>query len=207
MAPDVAARAFDPFFTTKEHGVGTGLGLSMVLGTMKQSGGTARIYSEPGLGTTVRIYLPAVLVKAIEAPVSSQMEPPALAIGRETVLVVEDDQFVRSYTVNCLQSLGYRVISAIDGGDALQKLANGSDVDVLFTDIVMPGGVNGWELAERAVKARPDLHVLLTSGYALETLAASGRLPTGMAILNKPYRKADLARRLREVLNAPRYLH
>jgi CheY-like chemotaxis protein len=99
------------------------------------------------------------------------------------------------------------VISAIDGGDALQKLANGSEADVLFTDIVMPGGISGWELAVRAVKARPDLRVLLTSGYALETLATSGRLPVGMAILNKPYRKANLAHRLHEVLNAPRYLH
>jgi CheY-like chemotaxis protein len=131
------------------------------------------------------------------------MQPQALETGRETVLVVEDDQFVRSYAVNCLESLGYRVIPAIDGADALQKLANGGNADVLFTDIVMPGGINGWELAERAVEARPDLHVLLTSGYALETLSASGRLPGGVAILNKPYRKADLARRLRELLSAP----
>jgi PAS domain S-box-containing protein len=207
MPKEVLNRVFEPFFTTKEVGKGSGLGLSMVYGFVKQSNGHVAIYSEPGLGTTVRIYLPAMLGKAIEAPVSAQMEPQALATGRETVLVVEDDQFVRSYAVNCLESLGYRVISAIDGGDALQKLSNGGEADVLFTDVVMPGGINGWELAERAMKARPDLHVLLTSGYALETLAASGRLPAGMAILNKPYRKADLARRLREVLNAPRYLH
>jgi signal transduction histidine kinase/ActR/RegA family two-component response regulator len=203
MPKEVLDRVFEPFFTTKEVGKGSGLGLSMVYGFVKQSNGHVAIYSEPGLGTTVRIYLPAVLVKAVATPVSSQMQPQALETGRETVLVVEDDQFVRSYAVNCLESLGYRVIPAIDGADALQKLANGGNADVLFTDIVMPGGINGWELAERAVEARRDLHVLLTSGYALETLSASGRLPGGVAILNKPYRKADLARRLRELLSAP----
>jgi PAS domain S-box-containing protein len=207
MTKEVLDRAFEPFFTTKDVGQGSGLGLSMVYGFAKQSNGHVAIYSEPGLGTTVRIYLPAALGQTIAAPVCAPMEQNALASGRETVLVVEDDQFVRSYAVNCLESLGYRTISAIDGADALQKLANGSEADVLFTDIVMPGGISGWELAERAVKARPDLHVLLTSGYALETLAASGRLPAGVAILNKPYRKADLARRLREVPNAPRHLH
>jgi PAS domain S-box-containing protein len=207
MPKEVLDRVFEPFFTTKDVGKGSGLGLSMVYGFAKQSNGHVAIYSEPGLGTTVRLYLPAALGKAVAAPVCSQMEPSVLASGRETVLVVEDDQFVRSFAVNCLQSLGYRVISAIDGGDALQKLANGSEADVLFTDIVMPGGISGWELAVRAVKARPDLRVLLTSGYALETLATSGRLPAGMAILNKPYRKANLAHRLHEVLNAPRYLH
>ena len=114
--------------------------------------------------------------------------------------MVEDDPFVRSYAINCLASLGYRVLEAIDGDEALQKLAGGFKADILFTDIVMPGGISGWELAERAQKANPTLQVLLTSGYALETLAANGRLPTGMAILNKPYRKADLAHRLRQVL-------
>jgi PAS domain S-box-containing protein len=207
MSKEVLDRVFEPFFTTKEVGKGSGLGLSMVYGFTKQSNGHVAIYSEPGLGTTVRIYLPAAPGKAIAATVGSKTGPQAGATGGETVLVVEDDQFVRSYAVNCLENLGYRVISAVDGNDALRKLASGSNADVLFTDIVMPGGVNGWELAERAVKMRPDLHVLLTSGYALETLAASGRLPPGMAILNKPYRKADLASRLREVLSPPRYLH
>src|SRR6266852_4501639 len=125
MTSDVAARAFEPFFTTKEVGKGSGLGLSMVYGFVKQSNGHVAIYSEPGLGTTVRIYLPAMLGKAVEAPASSQTEPHSVPTGRETVLVVEDDQFVRSYAVNCLESLGYRVISAVDGGDALQKLTNG----------------------------------------------------------------------------------
>jgi CheY-like chemotaxis protein len=124
-----------------------------------------------------------------------------VATGRESVLVAEDDPFVRSYAVTCLSSLGYRVIEAVDGREALQKLNDGAHADLLFTDVVMPGGLNGWELAERARQIRPGLKVLLTSGYALETLAERGRLPAGVIILNKPYRKAELAKRLREALS------
>jgi CheY-like chemotaxis protein len=119
------------------------------------------------------------------------------------VLIVEDDPFVRSYAVMSLHSLGYRVTAAVDGNDALQQLGTDMQVDLLFTDIVMPGGINGWELADLARKARPQLRVLLTSGYALETLTAQGHLRDGSAILAKPYRKAELARRLREALSAP----
>ena len=120
--------------------------------------------------------------------------------GAETVLVVEDDSFVRSYAVLSLQSLGYQVISAVDGDEALHKLEAEAHVDLLFTDIVMPGGINGWELARMARKARPQLRVLLTSGYAMETLMASGHLHDGALMLQKPYRKAELARRLRDAL-------
>ena len=201
MPKAVLDRAFEPFFTTKEVGKGSGLGLSMVYGFAKQSNGHVSIYSEPGLGTTVRIYLPALTAKAKEAgaPVPREVVPS----GAETVLIVEDDPFVRSYAVMSLQTLGYHVIAAVDGREAMQKLQTGAHIDLLFTDIVMPGGVNGWELAGLARKTRPDLRVLLTSGYALETLAANGHLQDGSAILSKPYRKAELARRLREALSLP----
>jgi PAS domain S-box-containing protein len=208
MPKEVLDRVFEPFFTTKEVGKGSGLGLSMVYGFVKQSNGHVAIYSEPGLGTTVRIYLPSTSATASKLGGPAPSKDSALAIalptGQETVLVVEDDPFVRSYAINCLASLGYRVVEAIDGDEALRKLANGCSADILFTDIVMPGGISGWELAERAQQANPALQVLLTSGYALETLAANGRLPEGMAILNKPYRKTDLAHRLHQVLSAAR---
>ncbi|WP_456620492.1 PAS domain S-box protein [Bradyrhizobium sp. P5_C12] len=200
MPKRVLEHAFEPFFTTKEVGKGSGLGLSMVYGFAKQSNGHVTIYSEPRLGTTVRIYLPAAMVKAQGVPLAVERE--AVQSGSETVLIVEDDPFVRSYAVMSLESLGYKVISAVDGREALQKLAAAPHVDLLFTDIVMPGGVNGWELAQLARKARPDLHVLLTSGYAVETLAANGHVRQGALILEKPYRKAELARLLREALAA-----
>jgi PAS domain S-box-containing protein len=199
MAKDVLDHVFEPFFTTKEVGKGSGLGLSMVYGFVKQSNGHVAIYSEPGLGTTVRIYLPAVTNRAERAPSLVPVEA-VVATGRESVLVAEDDPFVRSYAVTCLSSLGYRVIEAVDGREALQQLNDGAQADILFTDVVMPGGINGWELAERARQIRPGLKVLLTSGYALETLAERGRLPPGVIILNKPYRKAELAKRLREAM-------
>jgi CheY-like chemotaxis protein len=173
----------------------------MVYGFVKQSNGHVAIYSEPGLGTTVRIYLPAIAITTDKAPSLVPAEP-IMAGGKEVVLVAEDDPFVRSYAITCLSSLGYRVIEAVDGREALHKLNHGTVADILFTDVVMPGGINGWELAERARQIRPGLKVLLTSGYALETLAERGRLPRGAVILNKPYRKAELAKRLREALSA-----
>ncbi len=203
MPKEVLDRVFEPFFTTKEVGKGSGLGLSMVYGFVKQSNGHVSIYSEPGLGTTVRMYLPALDAVAREVPELPSTEEQAAASGKETVLVVEDDPFVRSYAIMSLKSLGYRVTAAIDGNEALQKLGDGGRVDVLFTDIVMPGGINGWELADRAMQTQPRLRVLLTSGYALETLSAQGRLRDGSVILAKPYRKTELARRLREVLHTP----
>ncbi|HWE50110.1 MAG TPA: PAS domain S-box protein [Bryobacteraceae bacterium] len=202
MTPEVKARAFEPFFTTKDVGKGSGLGLSMVYGFIKQSNGHVAIYSEPGLGTTVRLYLPAAKTTrqpaAEDTTVIDEQEPR----GVETVLVVEDDSFVRGYAVGTLESLGYRVIVASDGRDGLAKLSqHGDQIDVLFSDIVMPGGLGGWELAERAHEARPNLKILLTSGYPLETMTANFRPNIKPAILHKPYRKADLARRLREMLD------
>jgi CheY-like chemotaxis protein len=145
--------------------------------------------------------LPGLTAKTKDAGTPARQE--IVPSGAETVLIVEDDPFVRSYAVMSLQTLGYHVIAAVDGREAMQKLQTGAHIDLLFTDIVMPGGVNGWELAGLARKTRPDLRVLLTSGYALETLAANGHLQDGSAILSKPYRKAELARRLREALSVP----
>jgi PAS domain S-box-containing protein len=203
MPKQVLARVFEPFFTTKEVGKGSGLGLSMVYGFVKQSNGHVSVYSEPGLGTTVRMYLPARPNKIpAQPPRRWTHQSQATAGSAGTVLVVEDDPFVRSHAVRCLHSLGYAVIAAVDGNDALEKLATDARVDVLFTDIVMPGGVNGWQLADLAQRARPGLPVLLTSGYALETLIRHGRSKGESLVLTKPYLKADLARRLREALNA-----
>ena len=204
MPSEVTARAFEPFFTTKEVGKGSGLGLSMVYGFVKQSNGHVSLYSEPGLGTTVRLYLPAIgeAVEPVGAGSPQDMEFISTRTG-ETVLVVEDDPFVRSYAVACLESLGYRTIAAADGHDAIQVIEGDGHIDLLFSDIVMPGGMNGWELVERARRRRPDLKSLLTSGYAIEALTARGRLLPGRAFLNKPYRKAELARQVRAVLDRP----
>ena len=201
MPKEVIERAFEPFYTTKEVGKGSGLGLSMVYGFVKQSNGHVAIYSEHGLGTTVRIYLPQVATKLPRLQEQIPNAAASLPRGIETVLVVEDDPFVRSYSITSVESLGYSVIAAVDGNDALQKLRTDIHVDILFTDIVMPGGINGWELADLARKLRPGLPVLLTSGYALDTLVKHGRLRAGAVVLTKPYRKADLARHLREVVS------
>jgi PAS domain S-box-containing protein len=206
MPKEVIERAFEPFYTTKEVGKGSGLGLSMVYGFVKQSNGHVAIYSEPDLGTTVRIYLPQVASKLPQSPEQILVGTGTLPHGTETVLVVEDDPFVRSYSIKSVESLGYSVISAVDGNDALQKLRAENPVDILFTDIVMPGGINGWELADLARQLRPGLPVLLTSGYALETLVKHGRLRAGAVVLIKPYRKVDLARRLREVIGVSELL-
>jgi signal transduction histidine kinase len=200
MPKEVLEHVFEPFYTTKEVGKGSGLGLSMVYGFVKQSNGHVAIYSEPGLGTTVRIYLPAATTSADKVRHFQPDTEEGADSGKETILIAEDDPFVRAYAVTCLEGLGYRVIEAVDGRDALSKIAGGARADLLFTDVVMPGGINGWELAESARRAQPQLRVLLTSGYALEALAERGRLPAGAVVLNKPYRKAELARRVREAL-------
>lgn len=201
MSPDTRARAFEPFFTTKEVGKGSGLGLSQVFGFAAQSGGAASLYSEPGLGTTVRIYLPVDPSTARPAPGVSQDAPRAARAAR--VLVVEDDEFVRGFAVRCLTALGYAPTPASTGVEALELLSAEPRFDVLFTDIVMPGGMDGWTLVDKARALRPDIRVLLTSGYAVETLARAGRLEGAPALLDKPYRAETLARRLMELMTAP----
>ncbi len=204
MSAEVLQHVFEPFYTTKDVGKGTGLGLSMVYGFVKQSNGHLTIYSEPGLGTTVRIYLPAMTSSESpqeDSPNAQAREDYARSTGAENILVVEDDMFVRTYAITCLETLGYRVIAAVDGREALALLAGGIEIDGLFTDVVMPGGINGWELIDRARRLRPGLPVLLCSGYAIETLGAHGRLPDDVVFLNKPYTKADLAGYLRRALD------
>jgi len=200
MRPDVVEKAFEPFFTTKEVGEGSGLGLSMIYGFIKQSNGHVSIYSEPGLGTTVRMYLPA----SNELPSTEDFTKEELAAvtphGSGTVLVVEDDPFVRTFAVATLESLGYEAISATDGHDAITKLTGHKPIDVLFSDIVMPGGLNGLDLAEKSRDLKPNIRVLLTSGYSLDTLVARGRVQADTAILQKPYQKSDLAQRLHKLL-------
>ncbi|MGE3932950.1 MAG: CHASE domain-containing protein [Rhodospirillaceae bacterium] len=199
MSAEALSRAFEPFFTTKEAGRGTGLGLSMVFGFVKQSQGHVKIYSELGQGTTVRLYLPRA-----EAAGVAESPPPPLPVatpGHETILVVDDNAPVRATVARQLADLGYQVIEAENGQAALAVLADTARaIDVLFTDLVMPGGINGHDLARAAVAARPGLRVLYTSGYSSGTLRGDDRLKEDEHFLSKPYRKAELARKLREVL-------
>ncbi|TYL84643.1 hybrid sensor histidine kinase/response regulator [Bradyrhizobium cytisi] len=200
MTPEVIERAFEPFFTTKEVGKGSGLGLSMVYGFAKQSDGHVSIYSEQGLGTTVRIYLPRAGAGQSLADVLEGEE--AAPRGHEKILIAEDDPFVRSSVILQVEALGYGVVAAVNGQEALQRLRTDPGIDMLFTDIVMPGGMSGWELADQARRIRPGLPVLFTSGYALETLVEQGRAQADAVVLTKPYRKAELAQRLRHAFAA-----
>jgi signal transduction histidine kinase/DNA-binding response OmpR family regulator len=198
MAPDVIARAFDPFFTTKPEGKGTGLGLSQVFGFVKQSGGHIKIYSEVGEGTTIKLYLPRSK-KAQEAN-DSLNDMPVLG-GKETILVVEDDEGVRAAVADMLQELGYTVERAENAESALAILGSDTKIDLLFTDVVMPGPINTRDMARKAQQMRPVLKILFTSGYTQNAIVHNGRLDEGVALLSKPYRRDDLARKLRSVLD------
>jgi len=200
MPAEVVERVFEPFFTTKDVGKGSGLGLSMVYGFVRQSNGHVNIYSEQGLGTSIRLYLP--LIDESNAPVRTRTDGRAIG-GNERVLVVEDDAFVRSHAISSLEGIGYRVIVARDGPEAIALLRGGAEIDLLFTDLVMPGGMNGWEVATVARQLNPKLKVLFTSGYPLETLTSRGQGGDQPQILSKPYRIAELATRVREVLDEP----
>jgi CheY-like chemotaxis protein len=188
----------DPFFTTKGVGKGTGLGLSMVYGFVKQSNGHIKIYSEEGHGTTVRIYLPR-----LDAPIGVPSEPAPGATsvgGTETILLVEDDALVRSSATAQLRDLGYTVLTAANATEALAIATRGAAFDLLFTDVMMPGGMNGRQLAEELGRRKPALRVLYTSGYTANAIVHHGRLDPGVLLLSKPYRKADLARLVRAAL-------
>jgi PAS domain S-box-containing protein len=202
MPKEVLDRAFDPFFTTKPLGKGTGLGLSMIYGFAKQSGGHAKIYSEVGIGTTVRLYLPQATGAALHAPAAPFHDARELPTGSETILVVEDDTLVRDYVTDQLLVMGYTVIAVGDGRAALSEIDSGRPLDVLFTDVVMPGGMNGRELAEEALIRRPELKVLFTTGYTEDVMVLQGKLAAGTQLLNKPYGRAQLARKLRSVIES-----
>ncbi len=197
MSAEVRAVAFEPFFTTKPVGQGTGLGLSMAYGFVKQSGGHIQLESEPGRGTSVIIYLPRSLQAAL--PARAMREATAEG-GSETILVVEDDPDVRNTAVNILRELGYQVLEAEDGESALRVIEAGVNVDLLFTDVVMPGPVSSTALAARTCQLLPSAAVLFTSGYTRNALTTDGRLDAGVKLLGKPYRREELARKIREVL-------
>ncbi|HEY7608653.1 MAG TPA: CHASE3 domain-containing protein [Alphaproteobacteria bacterium] len=199
MAPEVAERAFEPFFTTKETGKGTGLGLSMVYGFVKQSQGHVKIYSELGHGTSIKIYLPRSNVAAETGAVAEEAAA-SLPRGTERVLLVEDNPGVREAAEKTLAELGYSVHAVADAAAAMAWLENGEKIDLLFTDLVMPGAMNGRELAEAALARRPGLKVLLTTGYAEAAIQNGGGPAQHAHLIGKPYRKADLARMLRRAL-------
>jgi CheY-like chemotaxis protein len=197
MLPDVVARAFEPFFTTQEIGKGSGLGLSQVYGFVRQSGGFVMLNSEVDQGTEITMYLPpsanSIAARQVHA---DSMD---LKHGRgESVLIVEDDPAVLALAIELLNGLGYRVMTASDGAGALEILKRGDHIDLIFTDVVMPGGRTGVQLATEARLLRPNVKVLLTSGYTGEALAR--HKPKALPLIEKPFREAELATKLREVL-------
>ena len=201
MSKETLARVFEPFFTTKAEEKGTGLGLSMVYGFVKQSKGHVQIYSEVAQGTTVKIYLPRV-----QAPEDQIVRVAAgpLRGASEVILVVEDDDMVRNSAVSILRDLGYTCLHAADGAAALEILKSGAKVDLLFTDVIMPGPVKSRDLVNQALALRPRLPVLFTSGYTENAIVHHGRLDDGVQLLSKPYARDDLARRIRDLLLAAR---
>lgn len=194
MSDAVQQRAFEPFFSTKETGKGSGLGLSVIYGFAKQSGGHVTIYSETGHGTTVTLFFPRQKDKGV-ASATVEKSPTKSSANGETILVVEDDQRVRRVTVRRLEALGYKVLRAPSGPEAMKVIDSGVEIDLVFTDMVMPGGMNGADVAREALKKRPDLKVLLTSGYAEEALD----IADGAQMLRKPYSAKVLAQRLEEI--------
>jgi CheY-like chemotaxis protein len=205
MDADTRTRAFEPFFTTKERGKGTGLGLATVYGIVKQSGGYVWVYSEPGIGTTFKIYLPRVAGPA-EPPTVAPAAPVSHAEvrGTETILVVEDQDEVRELIRKMLESRGYRVLSAPNGPDAVATAAlHPGTIDLLVTDVVMPG-MSGPEVARLLAVTCKGIRVLFLSGYTSDAMVRRGLLESGAQFLQKPFSPGDLARRVRDVLDAPR---
>jgi CheY-like chemotaxis protein len=198
MAPEMCEQVFDPFFTTKETGKGTGLGLSMVYGFVKQSGGHVAIYSEVGEGTTIKLYLPRYRGKKAAVERRGQAHESVSGKG-EVILVVEDDADLLTMIISMLQSLGYDVLESGTATSALEILKETSDVNLLLTDVVLPGGMSGRMLADRAKEKDPNLPVLYMSGYTENAVIHHGRLDEGVQLLEKPFRKADLARAVRKV--------
>ena len=200
IPPGQLARVFDPFFTTKPSGKGTGLGLSMVYGFTKQSGGSVRIYSEVAVGTTVKLYLPRLRAEAAAARPRGPSPPQPEPRGSAIILLVEDDALVRSHAARLLEDLGYRVIAAADGPEALAIAGGDRRIDLLFTDVMMPGGMNGPQLAEAVGRLRPNIAVLYTSGYTENAVVHHRRVDAGRPLLHKPYDRRALAEKIRHAL-------
>jgi CheY-like chemotaxis protein len=195
----VLAKAFEPFFTTKDVGKGSGLGLSQVYGFIRQSDGHAKIYSEPGDGTTIKLYLPRLVTsaEAVDASAEAAMPPPGNS--SRAVLVVEDDEDVRAHAVAILSELGYAVLEASDAAAALRVLDARPDIGMLFTDVGLPGGMNGRQLADAARERHPDLLVLFTTGYARNAIVHQGRLDPGVELITKPFTFAALANKVNAI--------
>ena len=196
---DILNHVFEPFFTTKDVDKGSGLGLSMVYGFVKQSNGHIKIYSQEGHGTTVRIYLPQAISAA---PPAELVTTSNFVGGDETILVVEDDNLVRTFVLGQIKSLGYAALAAVNAAEAMAVINGPQKIDLLFTDMIMPGSMNGRQLADAALQRRPALKILFTSGYSNEVIIHHGHLDAGVLLLAKPYGKADLARMLRTALAA-----
>ena len=201
MASDVVAHAFEPFYTTKEVGQGSGLGLSMVYGFARQSGGDASIQSEVDKGTTVKLFLPLAEAN-IEGSESESDRQLAMPTGHETVFVVEDDPDVRAFVVAAVKALGYQVFEASDGPSAIAALEHLPQLDLLLSDVVLPGGMNGRDVAECVQKRFPGAKLLFMSGYPRDAIVHQGRLDEDVALLTKPYTRTELAQTLRRVLDA-----
>jgi signal transduction histidine kinase/ActR/RegA family two-component response regulator len=202
MDKDTVSRVFEPFFTTKETGKGTGLGLSQVYGFVRQSGGHVRMYSEVGQGTTAKLYLPRFHGEVAAVMAAATRLDSSLLRGTETVLLVEDDEGVRAYSSGVLRELGYNVIEASDAASALAALSEPIQIHLLFTDVVLPGGLHGHKLAEEVRKRQPSVRVLFTSGYTRNAIVHNGRLDPGVQLITKPFTYDDLAERVRRVLDA-----
>ncbi|MGH6713011.1 MAG: PAS domain S-box protein [Bradyrhizobium sp.] len=202
MDKSTLGQVFEPFFTTKEPGKGTGLGLSQVYGFVKQSGGHVKLYSEPEQGTTVKIYLPRLLMEDQSVDHASTQTIAPEGTTEETILVLEDDDDVRTYSVDILRELGYRVIEAHDGPSALRLLERQTRVDLLFTDVVLPSGLTGADVAAEVRKLRPEIRVLFTTGYARNAIVHQGRLDAGISLIPKPFTYAQLAAKVRDVLDS-----
>ena len=202
MTPDVMARAFDPFFTTKPLGQGTGLGLSMIYGFARQSGGQVRIHSKLGQGSTVCLYLPRHYGDAAAPegePQPEASDPPRAEQG-ETVLVVDDEPTVRMLVADVLSDLGYTAVEAADGAAGLKVLQSETRIDLLITDVGLPGGMNGRQVADAARDLRPGLKVLFITGYAENAVLGSGHVDPGMQVLTKPFAMDTLANRIRDLI-------
>jgi CheY-like chemotaxis protein len=201
MPPEVLTKVFEPFFTTKGIGEGTGLGLSQVYGFIKQSGGHVKIYSEVGQGTTIKIYLPRLLLATEESGKAETTRSAPAGNRQERILVVEDEPGVRALSVDILSDLGYTVLEAGDGPSALAMLKREASIALLFTDVGLPNGMTGRQLADAARQIRPDLKVLFTTGYARNAIVHDGRLDPGVELIGKPFSAIDLGFRIRTMLN------